>query len=152
MSHGAKHRWVRALSCQRGAQVVEFAIILPVFLMLIMGMIDFGRGYFSWIILTNGAREGARAAAVGWDADNVYTRVQAAVTGLARVDPADFDTGCPPAATAQAWCIETTNVGGARGDPVTVQLQYNFLPLAPGLSGFPSGTFILTAESTMRLE
>jgi Flp pilus assembly protein TadG len=45
----------------RGATIVEFAIVLPVFLLLIFGIIDFGLLIYNKQILTNATREGARA-------------------------------------------------------------------------------------------
>jgi Flp pilus assembly protein TadG len=44
--------------------MVEFAILLPLFLLVIGGIVDFGRAFFTQIELTNAAREGARAAVV----------------------------------------------------------------------------------------
>ena len=49
---------------ERGAAAVEFAVVLPVFLMLVMGAIDFGYYFFVSEIVTNAAREGARAGSV----------------------------------------------------------------------------------------
>lgn len=55
---------LRSSWSERGASAVEFAIILPVLLILIGGLIDFGRLYFLNIVLTNAAREGSRAGVV----------------------------------------------------------------------------------------
>jgi Flp pilus assembly protein TadG len=49
---------------QRGAAAVEFALVLPVFLLLVLGTIDFGYYFFVSEIVTNAAREGARAGSV----------------------------------------------------------------------------------------
>ena len=49
----------------RGQSLVEFALILPVLVILVLGIIDFGMGLRSYISLTNATREGARFAAVG---------------------------------------------------------------------------------------
>src|SRR6185312_11491700 len=46
---------------ERGAAAVEFALVLPVLLMLIFGIIDFGRMLAAKIVITEAAREGARA-------------------------------------------------------------------------------------------
>lgn len=47
---------------RRGATMVELAIVLPVLLLIILGIIEFGRGVMVQQILTNAAREGARQA------------------------------------------------------------------------------------------
>ncbi len=49
----------------RGAEAVEFALVLPLVVVLVMGMVDFGVTYNRWITVTAVAREGARRAAVG---------------------------------------------------------------------------------------
>jgi Flp pilus assembly protein TadG len=56
-----------ALCCtrsERGAAAVEFALILPVFLLIVLGTIDFGYFFFVSEIVGNAAREGARAGSV----------------------------------------------------------------------------------------
>lgn len=50
---------------EKGQTLVEFALVLPVLLLLVMGVIQFGIIFSAQIALTNAAREGARAAAVG---------------------------------------------------------------------------------------
>lgn len=136
----------------RGAQIVEFAIVVPILLLLVIGIIDFGRAYFSWVIITNGAREGARVAAVGGDQTAVQDRVTSAVSGLSRVDPPLDDCSLLPAGSEQEWCVETANLLGDPGEEAMVRVQYNFRFLVPGLANLTAGVFQLTAESTMRLE
>jgi Flp pilus assembly protein TadG len=47
-----------------GAAVVEFALVVPVLLLLVFAIIDFGRALWTMNVLTSGVREGARAASV----------------------------------------------------------------------------------------
>jgi Flp pilus assembly pilin Flp len=47
---------------ESGASAVEFALVLPLLLLVIAGVVDFGRALFTQVTLTNAAREGARAA------------------------------------------------------------------------------------------
>ena len=47
---------------RRGAAVVEMAVVLPVFMLVVMGIVEFGRGMMSTQLITNAAREGAREA------------------------------------------------------------------------------------------
>jgi Flp pilus assembly protein TadG len=49
---------------QRGQAIVEFALVVPLFLLLALALIDFSRLLFTYVSLTNGARELARSAAV----------------------------------------------------------------------------------------
>lgn len=62
-----------------GQALVEFTIILPIILALILGMIEFGWVLNGKITLTSAAREGARVAITYEDADQAYDAVDAAV-------------------------------------------------------------------------
>ena len=88
---------------ERGAAAVEFALLLPVLLLLVFGIIDFGRALNAQITLTQAAREGARLAAVGQP--NVVGRTQAAAAGLNPV--AVTVTACPPGAGPGAEAVVT---------------------------------------------
>jgi Flp pilus assembly protein TadG len=118
----------------RGAAAVEFALLLPLLLILVFGIIDFGRMLNAQITLTEAAREGARASVLGTDPT---TRVDQITGGLGTVTTTT--TACPanPAAT----------------DTATVKVSYQFqfaTPvgiLAPVLGGTAFGGPI-TLKST----
>ncbi|MGD0686970.1 MAG: TadE/TadG family type IV pilus assembly protein [Streptosporangiaceae bacterium] len=76
----------------RGAAAVEFALLLPLLLLIVFGIIDFGRALNAQITLTQAAREGARLEAL--DQPNVVSRTQAAATGLSNVS-VSVVTACP---------------------------------------------------------
>jgi hypothetical protein len=59
-----KERRFRLFKSEKGASAVEFAIILPILVMIVFGIFEFGIAYNNWIALTHAAREGARLAAV----------------------------------------------------------------------------------------
>jgi Flp pilus assembly protein TadG len=52
----------RAGADRRGAAMVETAVVLPIFFMIVLGIVEFGRAMMVAQLLTNGAREGARLA------------------------------------------------------------------------------------------
>ena len=52
---------------ERGQSLVEFALVIPVLLILVFGIIDFGMGLRAYITVTQATREGARFGAVGND-------------------------------------------------------------------------------------
>lgn len=115
----------------RGAAAVEFALVLPVLLLMLFGIIDFGRLYNAQITLTQASREGARLAALGTSSANVAIRTKAAATGL---DPikvtVTVTTACAAASTGDGKVRSTypftfltpiSSIVGLLGAPVTVQ-------------------------------
>ncbi len=110
-------------SRERGAAAVEFALILPVFLLLIAGAIDLTRMMYTQVVVTNAAREGARMAALGYPLtgpNSATARVNQAAFNAAPVtagyvfyDPyPSVVPSCPstpgPTASAEAT-VTTTN-------------------------------------------
>jgi Flp pilus assembly protein TadG len=67
---------------ERGAVAVEMAIILPLLLLVVGGIVDFGRLLFTQNIVTNAAREGARAWSLGYDVPTATARVNQAMLGV----------------------------------------------------------------------
>jgi hypothetical protein len=127
---------------RRGAAVVEFAIVAPVFFLLVFGMIEYGRMVMVQQILTNASREGARQAVLdGATASNVETAVtnylaNASITG------ADVDINPPDPASA----------GYGTGITVTVTVPFSQVSWLP-TPMFPGNqSMMLTASSVMRRE
>ncbi|CCQ45340.1 tadE-like family protein [Pseudarthrobacter siccitolerans] len=108
---------------ERGAAAVEFAILLPLLLMLVLGTIEFGRAYNAQITLTNAARDGVRVMAIG-------------------NDPAGAKTAAQNAATSVSTTIPTSDItlstnACSTGDQVTLTIKYN-LSTITGIAGpFP---------------
>ena len=70
---------------ERGAELIEFAIVVPILIFIIAGIIDFGMMFRAFEAVTNAAREGARVGVLpGYDPPDVQTRVNAylAASGL----------------------------------------------------------------------
>lgn len=59
--------WLRADRQEGGATVIEFAVLLPVLVLLTFGIVEFGRGYNAKVSLTAAVREGVRVLALGED-------------------------------------------------------------------------------------
>ncbi|MGK3649957.1 TadE/TadG family type IV pilus assembly protein [Pseudarthrobacter enclensis] len=73
---------------ERGAAAVEFAILLPLLLMLVLGTIEFGRAYNAQITLTNAARDGVRVMAIAKDPVEAKKKAQAAAASISTSIPA----------------------------------------------------------------
>lgn len=68
---------------ERGAVAVEFALIAPVLIMILMGIMEFGRAYNAQISLTNAAREGVRVMAISNTQDTARAAAINAAVSLA---------------------------------------------------------------------
>ena len=128
---------------ERGQSLAEFVLVLPIFLILIFAIVDFGMGFHSWITVTNSAREGARLGSVRADAPSIEDRVRDTADSL---DQAKLT-------------VAVTNAQGDPGESVVVDVDYQYDLITPlaGLVAFLSGGTIgptLTFSSTadMRLE
>lgn len=71
---------------QRGAVAVEFALIFPILVLLVLGIIEFGAGFHAWDATQNAAREGARLAAVDASPSNITRRVRGTTSFLNQSD------------------------------------------------------------------
>lgn len=89
---------MRRLRSESGAAAVEFALILPVFLVLLLGIIEFGSAYNAQILLTNAAREAARTYSLTGDEGAAVSAANEATApiGLA-VAASDVDFVVTPA-------------------------------------------------------
>lgn len=131
-----------ARGADSGAAAVEFAIMLPLLLLLVFGIIDFGRALNAQVTITQAAREGARLTAL--NQPNVTARTQAAATGLSGVG-VTIVSSCPQ--------------GAGPGVNADVKVTYSFKFITPigaiakifGKSG-PGGPLTLSAEGVMPCE
>jgi len=107
--------WVRRMlpssvhggsSADRGAVAVEFALLLPLLLLILMGIIDFGRMLNAQETLTQAAREGARLEAL--DQPNVQSRTQDAATGLSPVGVSILSACAPGAGSSSDSEVQTS--------------------------------------------
>ncbi|MGH8945450.1 MAG: TadE/TadG family type IV pilus assembly protein [Acidimicrobiia bacterium] len=126
----ARHSGVCPLpAAERGASLIEFALLLPILILLIFGMVEFGRAYNAKVTLTHATREGVRKLAITKDpAQAVMTTVDAATS----LDPA---------------LISVSTTACTSGSPTSVTATYPFsyeIPL------FGSGTWSLSSTGVMR--
>jgi Flp pilus assembly protein TadG len=66
---------------------VEFALVLPIFLLLVVSLFDLGRAVFAYNTLTNAAREGARLAIVNQDKQTIVARAKSQTAIVELDDP-----------------------------------------------------------------
>jgi hypothetical protein len=66
---------------------VEFALVLPIFILVLVALFDLGRAVFAWNTLTNAAREGARLAIVNQDIPTIIDRAKSQTAIVELDDP-----------------------------------------------------------------
>jgi len=113
----------------RGAAAVEMALVLPLLLVMVIGIIDFSRIFNGQIQLSQAAREGARIAALGapagFSTTDVSTRTNAALTnpalqgGVAVTTTVDVVNISGATVTPNAVCADATNFS-----QVTISIPY----------------------------
>lgn len=127
---------------EKGQSLAEFAMVVPIFLILVFAIVDFGMGFHAWITVTNAAREGARIGAVGADESTIEDRVLDTVGSL---DEDDLQ-------------ITIVNAGGSPGESVSVDVAYDYELITPlsNLLGFFGGgigsPINFSSEAEMRIE
>src|SRR5688572_33202066 len=93
----------------RGAAIVEVALTMPLLLLVVVGIFEFGRAYQTWQVVTNAAREGARVAVLpNAVADAASTRV------MAYLEPGQITS---PSSASVAVTTEAIDIGGGRTAP-----------------------------------
>jgi Flp pilus assembly protein TadG len=127
--------WSR-LPREDGQTFVEFAIVLPILVLLVLGIIQFGLAFRNYLAITDAARVGARAAAV--------KRTSTPCTFARNAIQSSVSAGQWTTISSRITCTAGANVG----DPVTISIQYPYSIGLPGVSA--SGN--LTANATERLE
>ena len=134
---------------ERGAAVVEFAIISSLLIMLVFGIIEFGILLFDQHILTNASREGARAGVVMRIPHVSNSAILGKVNTYAQAHMVSFAPSSTLTTTVSP--PESSRVGAATfGTELEVTVTYPFDFLV--LSGFGLGPITLTAKTRMRME
>jgi len=136
-----------------GQTIIEFALLLPVFLLLIVGFFDLGRAVFYYSSLTNAVRETARYAVVNHDRTEAKLREMVLDKYAFAINPNDIiieigyyqeddDLNQPPPAPGADPIF--TNI--------SIKATYIFDPVTPFIERLgTSGGIPLVAKSTMRI-
>jgi Flp pilus assembly protein TadG len=138
---------------ERGAALLEMALTLPLLLLVCVGILEFGRAYQTWQVLTNAAREGARIAVLpGTTTADIENRVQTYLTA-----------GQLPNAGGASVVIDknvsiSIGTGTATASQITVNYPFDFVVLDPiaklatGQGDGVASTLNMAASATMRNE
>lgn len=116
---------MKTLQTDRGQALTEFALVLPVLLLILLALFDFGRAIYAFNAVSNSAREGARVAIVDQSqASGVYIAArEAAAQGTA--------LGLNPADPSQVAVTFPDPLGACLGCTARVRVTYRFNAITP---------------------
>lgn len=118
-----------------GQTLIEFAVLFPLFILIVFFILDFGRAIYYFSMIQNAAREGTRYGIISPnDTTGIVAHVKSFAVGL---DPNDI------------------TVTPTQPDDYTIQVQVNYIftPVTPIVSSFlSSGQIMIHSQSTMRIE
>ena len=151
------------LRCYSGQSMVEFAVLAPVFFMLLLGTIDLGRAVYIYNSISDAAREGARAA-IPFDTPlptnaQVVGAVQSKLGGgfTLTTDPCSgqpVTASCPatPTTPNTGFIWYSSGIGNPGRGAVTVKISFLFQPWIPVIRDASGNGVVISAESTMVTE
>lgn len=117
---------------QEGQSLVEVAIAMPLLILILAGILDLGRAYFTYIALTDAAAEGAAFAAIHPnDVPQIINRAADSSNGLVTLEPGMINV----------------RVGElVAGDPITVTVDFDYRIITPFIQALvPDGTLHMRA-------
>lgn len=129
---------MKGIKNQKGQALVEFAMIVPILLLLVMGIVQLGMMINSYITIENASREGARSGSVG-DTDSEIRNVVISTS---------------PTLDAKYLTVTITPSEASRvsGDTLTVKLTYNYKITIPIISRLFNDVVVLNSQTSMRVE
>lgn len=123
---------------EQGQALVEMALVLPLFFLLLFGVIEMGRVGYAYITVSNAAQAGGRTATIGGTDLDINSSIKNAATSL---DPASLTINITPMEAQRQ-----------SGQAVTVQVTYPVQLIIPIISNVIPNPVVVSASITMRLE
>ena len=139
-------------SSRRGQTLVEFALILPVFVLILVGIFDGGRLVFAYHTVNNAAREGGREATVNQTITDIQARAaqHAVALDIAAAD-VDVDFRLPATPNAAGSCNFAIGTQEIFGCLAVVQVRYHYVAATPVI-GALIGPMWVTGEVRFPVE
>lgn len=135
-----------------GQSLVEFALILPIFVLMLVGIFDFGRAIYAYSTINNAAREGGRWAVVDQTASHIEERAAEHAVSLG-IAPGDvqIDYRLPTALNTPGSCSGNFGKDAIYGCVAVVQVPYAYNAATP-IIGSLVGTLNLVGEARFPVE
>jgi len=129
----------RLMNKRKGQSLVETALVLPVVLLLLTAIIDFGLLFNHYLIVSNASREGARGASLGKTNEEIISTVKNVASTL---DESKLSITITPNKLADRKA----------GTTVTVTVKYKYSMITPVIAAVIPGPFDLETNTAMRCE
>lgn len=131
------------MKSEKGQAAVEFALVLPILLILIFGIIDFGRILYTKNALTSLSQEAARHASIYYASEDDTTTQSYAINHAGTLDPDSFTVSSV-----------TFSDGEISGSDVVATLTYELYYITPIINLIPGieNPFYITSSATFRAE
>lgn len=129
---------MKLIKNEEGQSLVEFAILIPVLMIIIMGIFEFGFILNAYITINSSSREGARLASVGGTDLEIRDKV---VDSSPNLDSSNLEI-----------IILPSEGNRNRGDTVTVYINYDYQVKIPLIGAIINNSVELNAETSMRIE
>lgn len=129
---------MKTIRKQKGQALVEFAIILPLLMLVVLAILEFGMMLNSYMAIENASREGARIGIIG----GTDTQIRNVIIITS------------PSLGVNDLTINITPVSSIRksGDTLVVSVKYNYHLITPIISNLLNNIVTLSAETSMRIE
>jgi len=121
---------MKNLRCRevRGQALVEFALIIPIFLLLVLGLFDMGRAVFYHSTIQNASREAVRVGIVDQTVATIEQEAVDTASGVMPITAADVSVQfLAPDLTSTGTCPATPDIGCI----VQVTVDHTFIPATP---------------------
>ena len=144
--------WLRRVRREEGAALVETAFVLPIMLLVCVGILEFGRAYQTWQVVTNASREGARVAVLPEFTDaSVAARVRTYLkNGGLPAAIVDDTAKTKVLITPTTIPIDAAGTNTAAAARVVVEYPFEFMVLQPVAKLVVSGS-LAGQPFTMRM-
>jgi Flp pilus assembly protein TadG len=128
----------RLFSCDRGQAVTELALVLPILLLMLLGIVELGRLFHAYLVVQEAARDAVRYVSVAQSDAQVEQVILQNTASLQ---------------SAQVTYEITPQPSGRRsGEPVSVTVQYPVQLITPVLSSLLPNPYVVSSTMTMRKE
>lgn len=123
---------------RKGQALIEFSIILPILLLIVMGIAEFGMILNSYLTIQTASREGARIGIIGADDSEI---VQVVYKSTQSIDKQKINITITPSSTNRK-----------SGDTLKVRVEYEYDLIIPIIKNILGNKIELSAETSMRVE